>query len=105
MSISKLDDGKYLVDVRPSGRNGKRYRRKFPSKGEAQKYEKYILAQHHNKEWLDAPKDTRRISELIPLWYLHYGSKLKDGENDLKRVTAVNKLLGVRVFVILRLAF
>jgi len=94
MTIKKQPDNTYLVDIRPSGRNGKRYRKKFPSKTEALKYEKYILAQHHDKKWLDAPKDTRKISELIPLWYKHWGAHLKDGKTDLRRVTSVNVLLG-----------
>lgn len=94
MSIKKVSQNNYLVDVRSSGRNGKRYRKKFDTKTEVQAYEKYILAQHHNKEWVDRPKDTRNISELIPLWWLHHGSQLKDGDNDLKRVNSVNELLG-----------
>lgn len=32
MSIKKLDDGRYEVDVRPQGSEGKRIRRKFDSK-------------------------------------------------------------------------
>lgn len=32
MSIKKLDDGRYEVDIRPAGRNGKRIRRKFDKK-------------------------------------------------------------------------
>lgn len=32
MTIKKLDDGRYEVDVRPAGRNGKRIRRKFDKK-------------------------------------------------------------------------
>ena len=34
MSIKKLDDGRYEVDVRPQGADGKRIRRKFKTKGE-----------------------------------------------------------------------
>ncbi|VEC67857.1 phage integrase [Escherichia coli] len=32
MAIKKLDDGRYEVDIRPTGRNGKRIRRKFDKK-------------------------------------------------------------------------
>ncbi|PAJ71164.1 integrase, partial [Pseudoalteromonas sp. NBT06-2] len=70
MTIKKIDSG-FLVDIRPDGRNGKRYRKKFDTKAEALKFEKFILSQHHNKDWLEKPKDTRRISELIPIWYMH----------------------------------
>ncbi|EOT6435044.1 site-specific integrase, partial [Escherichia coli] len=35
MSIKKLADGKYCVDVRPAGSEGRRFRRRFPTRGEA----------------------------------------------------------------------
>ncbi|WP_213673113.1 phage integrase, partial [Serratia marcescens] len=79
MSISKLDSGQYLVDVRPQGRNGKRVRKKFDTKAEAQQYERWIIATQHNKEWIDKPKDRRPFSELIELWWMHYGQTLKAG--------------------------
>ena len=41
MAIKKLDDGRYEVDIRPTGRNGKRIRRKFDKKSEAVAFEKY----------------------------------------------------------------
>ncbi|EFI8539025.1 Arm DNA-binding domain-containing protein, partial [Escherichia coli] len=52
MSIKKLDDGRYEVDVRPQGADGKRIRRKFKTKGEAQAFERHVLVNYHNKEWL-----------------------------------------------------
>jgi site-specific recombinase XerD len=69
----KKDGDKWLVDVRPAGRSGKRYRRKFDKKAEALAYEKHILATSHDKEWLDKPKDKRQLSELIELWYRKAG--------------------------------
>lgn len=38
MAIKKLEDGRYEVDIRPNGRNGKRIRRKFDRKHEAQAF-------------------------------------------------------------------
>lgn len=93
MSITKVDGG-YRVDVRPSGRNGKRYRRTFETKTEAAKYEKYILSQHHNKEWLDAPIDRRPLLELIERWFHLHGKNLKEGENTRKKLIATCKLMG-----------
>lgn len=43
MSVKKLDDGRYEVDIRPTGRNGKRIRRKFDKKSEAMAFLKSIL--------------------------------------------------------------
>lgn len=93
MSITKVDGG-YRVDVRPSGRNGRRYRRTFETKTEAVKYEKYILAQHHNKEWLDAPSDKRPLLELIELWYHFHGKNLKEGAVTRKKLIACCALMG-----------
>lgn len=69
MAIKKLDDGRYEVDIRPTGRNGKRIRRKFDKKSEAVAFEKYTLYNHHNKEWLSKPTDKRRLSELTQIWW------------------------------------
>ncbi|EOT1014785.1 site-specific integrase, partial [Escherichia coli] len=52
MTIKKLDDGRYEVDIRPAGRNGKRIRRKFDKKSEAVAFEKHTQYNHHDKEWL-----------------------------------------------------
>ncbi|WP_238780830.1 hypothetical protein [Vibrio fluvialis] len=54
MSIKK-EGKKWLVDLRPQGRNGKRYRRQFDTKFEATQYEKHVLATAHDKEWLEKP--------------------------------------------------
>lgn len=69
MTIKKLDDGRYEVDIRPAGRNGKRIRRKFDKKSEAIAFEKHTQFNHHTKEWLSKPTDKRHLSELIQLWW------------------------------------
>lgn len=61
MSIKK-EGKKWLVDLRPQGRNGKRYRHQFDTKLEATQYEKHVLATAHNKEWLEKPADRRSLS-------------------------------------------
>jgi site-specific recombinase XerD len=68
MTIKK-DGDKWLVDVRPAGRTGRRFRKKFDKKSEALAYEKHILATEHNKKWVSKPKDTRNLSELIEVWW------------------------------------
>lgn len=79
MSIKKLDDGRYEVDMRPQGRNGKRIRRKFAKKHEATAFERYVLANQHDKAWIEKPKDARPLSELIELWWLYHGQNMKWG--------------------------
>lgn len=76
MTIRKNTMHSYTVDIRPDGRNGKRYSKKFSTKTEATKYEKYILSQYHDKARIEKPKDTRRISALVPLWFKYHGSQL-----------------------------
>jgi hypothetical protein len=48
MSVKLLPEGGWLVDVRPQGRNGKRIRKKFTTKSEAQQYERWIIGKLHN---------------------------------------------------------
>ncbi|MEC4727244.1 tyrosine-type recombinase/integrase [Shewanella sp. D64] len=93
MTIKK-SDGLFKVDVRPSGKNGKRYRKSFTTRAEAIKYEKYISAQHHNKSWLDAPVDKRNLSELINKWFFYHGQNLKEGEHTQKKLLKMCKDMG-----------
>ncbi|PTC02600.1 integrase [Vibrio mediterranei] len=72
MTIKK-DGDKWLVDVRPAGRAGKRFRKKFDKKAEALAYEKHILATANEKAWLGTPKDKRHLSELIAIWWIKAG--------------------------------
>src|SRR5690606_15789677 len=76
----KKDGESWLVDLYPHGRAGKRVRKKFDTRIEAARFEKYILAQAaEGKEWNGRRKDTRSLIELIDLWYQSKGIHLKDG--------------------------
>ncbi|WP_421238867.1 phage integrase [Aeromonas enteropelogenes] len=94
MSIKKLDDGRYEVDLRPQGRNGKRIRRKFAKKHEATAFERYVLANQHDKAWCSKPKDIRPLSELICQWWLYYGQNAKWGARNRKMLERVAEGLG-----------
>lgn len=99
MTIKKLDDGRYEVDVRPQGRDGKRIRRKFDKKHEATAFERYVLANQHDKAWLSKPKDARPVSELIRLWWGYHGQHAKWGAVTRGRLELIDKCLGsVRAF-------
>lgn len=82
-----------MVDVRPQGRNGKRIRKKFPTKAEAQQYERWIIGKMHNKEWLPSYQDKRPFSELIDMWWKYHGQTLKDGQR------AHSKLKNIDVYM------
>ncbi|MGO4746498.1 phage integrase [Serratia quinivorans] len=79
MSIKSLGAEGYMVDVRPQGRTGKRVRKKFKTKSEAQQFERWVIATQNNKDWVDKPADQRPLTELIDLWFKHHGQNLKDG--------------------------
>lgn len=93
MSIKSLKDG-YLVDIRPNGREGKRFRKKFSTKYEAMQYEKWILSQHHNKEWVSQPSDRRNLSELIDLWWKYHGQLMKSGRSALLKLKRIDRDMG-----------
>lgn len=98
MSIKKLDDG-YEVDVRPQGRKGKRIRRKFSKKHEAIAFERHVLANQHDKAWLDKPKDGRPLAELIRLWWVYRGQHEKWGARNRMRLERLDVALGsIRAF-------
>ncbi len=89
MSIKKLDDGRYEVDVRPQGSEGRRIRRKFNTKGEAQIYERHVLVNYHNKEWLEKPADRRKLTDLLELWWLYHGKHHNRGLIEKGRLSAI----------------
>ena len=62
MAIKKLDDGRYEVDIRPTGRNGKRIRRKFDKKSEAVAFVLLRTAAAAAEEEENRPVELRRRS-------------------------------------------
>ncbi|WP_343711529.1 phage integrase [Kosakonia radicincitans] len=80
MAVSKLPSGKWQTQVFPNGRDGKRIRRQFATKGEALSYEKYVKEQAQDKPWLGEKADKRRVIELVELWFNTHGITLADGE-------------------------
>ena len=93
MAIEKLSDGRWFVDIEPV--KGKRYRRKFKTKAEAQRFEAHIRANHTgNDSWNPKPLDKRRLFELIELWYTHHGGLLADPERRKRSLTRLCRALG-----------
>ncbi len=61
MSIEKLEDGRWFVDIEPV--KGKRFRRKFKTKAEALRFEGSITAKVSTGEiWNKTPVDKRKLS-------------------------------------------
>ncbi|WP_140920816.1 phage integrase [Limnobaculum xujianqingii] len=90
MSIKPVD-GRYEVDVRPQGATGRRFRRKFDKKAEAVAYEKYVLSNYHDKEWVEKPADKRSLTELIDLWWKFSGCNQEHGEAALGKLRKLDR--------------
>ncbi|WP_428441348.1 phage integrase [Photobacterium sagamiensis] len=78
MSVRKQTDGTWLCECYPQGRQGKRLRKKFATKGEALAFERFTMREIEDKPCL---------SDLLELWYSLYGISL--GKGDVIR----NKIL------------
>ncbi|PHM73804.1 phage integrase [Xenorhabdus kozodoii] len=81
MAIKKQSNGKWLVELYPNGRNGRRIRKQFATKGEATAYERHILDETTDKPWLGEKQDKLFLSELVDIWYRAHGITLNDGES------------------------
>lgn len=79
MTVSKLDSGKWQAQVFPNGRDGKRIRRQFATKGEALAFERHIKGEAQVKPWLGEKSDKRRVVDLVEIWYNAHGVTLSDG--------------------------
>lgn len=90
-------NGKWVVDVRPWGSTGKRWRRVFDSKADANYFHKYALGlAAEGKEWTpqEPEKDDRLLAELIEAWYTFSGHNLKDAERRKNKLLVIAKELG-----------
>lgn len=79
MTIRKLDDGKsklWLCDIYPQGRNGKRVRKRFATKGEALAYERFVLKEVDGKPWLGEKAERHHLLDMVDIWHAHNGQPL-----------------------------
>lgn len=98
MSIEKLEDGKWFVDVEPV--KGKRFRRKFKTKAEALRFESVCRSKTIIEvDWSPKKKDSRKLSEIINTWFDVHGNNLRDGSKRLAKLLALAKQLGDPVAV------
>lgn len=94
MSIKQTDAG-WTVDVQPGGRGHKRFRKSFDTKAEAKAYEAWLRTQVvQDSSWSPKKKDTRRLVELVSLWYEHHGKELRAGEDTYKRLLSMCTAMG-----------
>lgn len=94
MAIKKLDDGRFEVDIRPCGREGRRIRRRFDRKTEAVAFERYVMVNANKKEWSDKRLDRRLLSDLVETWWLYHGQNLKNGTIEKRHLMKTLTALG-----------
>ena len=97
MSIKKVPTG-YEIRFRVAGRGSRSYRKTFPTKGECERFMRYTIAQHEtqsgDKPWLEKPKDSRKLSELIETWDELHGHFLKDDKRRKTKMLMIADQLG-----------
>ncbi|MBH3375292.1 tyrosine-type recombinase/integrase [Pseudomonas juntendi] len=95
MAIKKLPSGVWLVDCRPEGRDGPRFRKRVQSKNEAIHLERRVMGDGSRGEFEAPPKrDDRSLSELVRLWHKLHGQNLKTGDERLQLLLAMAERMG-----------
>lgn len=98
MTVRKLSDGQWVADFytvsRSDGKQGKRVRKKFATKGEALAFESYTLQKVEDAPWLGQGKDKRRLSDLINLWFDRHGITLRDGQKRVRSMQWATECMG-----------
>ncbi|HFK4668151.1 TPA: tyrosine-type recombinase/integrase [Serratia marcescens] len=94
MAVRKQSSGKWLCECYPAGREGRRVRKQFATKGEALAFERFTMEQVDNKPWLGEAIDRRKLSEVAKLWYNLHGQSLTAGARTYKKLCLVIEALG-----------
>lgn len=97
MSVRNLKDGSkkpWLCECYPQGREGKRVRKRFATKGEATAYENFIMREVDDKPWMGSKPDNRRLSELLETWWQVHGHTIKSGKVVYRKTALTIKELG-----------
>lgn len=94
MSVRKLPSGKWLCECYPNGREGKRVRKQFSTKGEAIAFEVFSMEQAKSRPWLADKDDKRKLSELITLWDRLHGCSLSDRSGRIAKLNIICGGLG-----------
>lgn len=94
MSVRKLSSGKWLCECYPQGRDKKRIRKTFPTKGEAVSYEQFLMNEVANRPWIIEKTDKRSLLELAELWYDLHGQSLSSGLMVFRKLKLIINALG-----------
>lgn len=94
MAVKKLPSGEWVCDFRVDGRDSRRVRKRFATKGEAVSYEQYYREEAQNKPWLSEKEGRRKLSELITLWHNLHGQALVANRSTLAKLKIVCNGMG-----------
>ncbi|SUQ30412.1 integrase [Vibrio vulnificus] len=97
MTIRNLKDGSkkpWLCECYPNGRTDKRIRKMFATKGEATTYELHLMKEVDDKPWMGSKPDSRRLSDIVALWYSHYGCTLVNGDVVIQKFRHMVQAMG-----------
>lgn len=94
MTVRKVDTGKWLCECYPSGRDGRRVRKTFPTKGEALAFERHTMDEADSKPWLGESIERRSLKEIVELWYKLHGKSLTAGEHVYNKLLLIIGALG-----------
>lgn len=93
MSLEKTANG-WLNDIQPGGRGAKRFRKTFKTKAEALAWEAWLKTQvNQDEKWQPEKRDTRKLSELIEVWYKNHGIGLRAGHETHRSLVTLCKAL------------
>ncbi len=92
--IKKTAENKWLVDIQPGGRCGKRIKRKFKTQAEAKRFERHVQGEDVTKPWNPLPRDKRKLSELVEAWWVAHGQFLAAGKNTKSRMLHFTDQIG-----------
>ena len=91
MTVRKLPSGKWLCQCFPYGRDGKRIRKQFATKGEALSYERRTM----NSVASQAINDCAvTLSAFVERWYEMHGKTLSSGDERKVKLLAICERLG-----------
>jgi hypothetical protein len=94
MAVKKVATG-WQADFRPQGLYGKRIRKTFPTKREAETFEITESAKARTTPDYQAPvKDNRTLSDIAQAWFDYSGHELASGKKRLLALKCTAKNLG-----------
>ncbi|EPD7661466.1 phage integrase, partial [Escherichia coli] len=94
MAVRKLTTGKWLCECYPAGRNGRRVRKQFATKGEALAFERYTMGEIEAKPWLGESVDRRTLKDVVELWFKLHGKSLTAGQHVYDKLLLMVDALG-----------